>query len=154
MRSTRPLLALGLAALALLASGCVQQSPPPLPPTPAAPSPEQTGTPAPTPAAAPGFPKHPANPIFSSANLSAFDAREVEEPVVHKIGGLYHMWFEYDVEKLGLWNRIGYATSADGIHWTPFSRNPVLSVGPPGAWASPPSRSAASLGRGPTPEWR
>jgi predicted GH43/DUF377 family glycosyl hydrolase len=44
--------------------------------------------------------------------------------------GLYRLWYHsYD----GSRRRIGYAESSDGINWTKRA-NPVLDVGPPGAW--------------------
>jgi predicted GH43/DUF377 family glycosyl hydrolase len=56
-------------------------------------------------------------------------------------GGLFKMW--YSGETLTSTNlsiaqiatyQIGYATSADGIHWTKYSGNPVLTTGPKGSW--------------------
>ncbi|MDX2413858.1 MAG: T9SS type A sorting domain-containing protein [Bacteroidales bacterium] len=45
---------------------------------------------------------------------------------------IYHMWYwagtHYENES------IGYATSPDGIRWTKYTSNPVLKVGPEGAW--------------------
>ncbi len=50
---------------------------------------------------------------------------------VLKEHGLYEMWY-HAIE--GTTRRIGYATSPDGITWTKYSQNPVLSPGPAGSW--------------------
>ncbi len=43
----------------------------------------------------------------------------------------YHLWYGgHD----GTYVRIGYATSPDGITWTPYAGNPILDVGTAGSW--------------------
>ena len=45
---------------------------------------------------------------------------------------VYHMWYTGGD---GIGNeRIGHATSPDGINWTKDPNNPVLDLGPPGSW--------------------
>jgi signal transduction histidine kinase len=46
-------------------------------------------------------------------------------------GGKYHMWYTGDDVTTF---RVGYATSRDGRDWVRYPGNPVLDVGPPGAW--------------------
>jgi len=75
--------------------------------------------------------KHPNNPVLDLGSSGAWDYHGVGEPTVIKDGTLYKMWYAgYD----GWWWRIGYATSTDGINWTKYSNNPVLSEGAVGSW--------------------
>ena len=75
--------------------------------------------------------KHPNNPVLDLGSSGAWDYHGVGEPTVIKDGNLYKMWYAgYD----GWWWRIGYATSTDGINWTKYSNNPVLSEGAVGSW--------------------
>ena len=54
---------------------------------------------------------------------------DVHNPSVIKEGDTYKMWYSgYDGK-----NRVGYATSTDGINWV-RSDSPVVDVGPPGSW--------------------
>lgn len=46
----------------------------------------------------------------------------------------YRMWYQ-GRDNAGRW-RIGHATSVDGMHWYKDPANPVLDVGPHGAWDS------------------
>jgi len=46
----------------------------------------------------------------------------------------YHMWYAGFPNQIPKIFSMGYATSADGIHWTKHSANPVLKRGEPGAW--------------------
>lgn len=50
------------------------------------------------------------------------------------VEGSYEMW--YSGQSYADNVRIGLATSPDGFSWTKHSGNPVLDVGPPGAWDS------------------
>jgi hypothetical protein len=53
-------------------------------------------------------------------------------PMVIEDGGVYKMWYTgYSIYGPG---RIGYATSPDGVNWTPYASNPVLDLGSPGEW--------------------
>jgi hypothetical protein len=58
---------------------------------------------------------------------NAWDSSTVAFPfVVKDVAGQYHMW--YAGAKIGNAYEIGYASSADGIHWIKSSSNPVISL--------------------------
>jgi predicted GH43/DUF377 family glycosyl hydrolase len=72
------------------------------------------------------------NPVFTIGAASAWDSSTVNEPWVIREGGEYKLW--YIGQKFSLTagitsQSVGYATSADGLHWTRYSGNPVLSAG-------------------------
>lgn len=71
--------------------------------------------------------RHPANPILLPDPASAWEAYNVFNPSVIHHAGLFHMF--YRAQGLDWISRIGYAASADGIHWNRL-REPVL--GPTG----------------------
>ena len=83
--------------------------------------------------------KHP-NPVMNVGISSEWDNGFLEGPSVIKDGDVYKMWYcGYDAivdgnGTDGLAN-IGYATSQDGIIWTKYENNPVLSTGE-NAWDS------------------
>lgn len=68
----------------------------------------------------------------SSGYADSFDGYSVLSPEVIKKGGKFHMWYAGNGGISS--NQIGYATSDDGIHWDRVSDDPVLRVGPEGAW--------------------
>ena len=76
---------------------------------------------------------HPAAVLLAGAQNN-WDSAAVAEPSVLKTGNTYHMWYsaldDWSVENFA----VGYATSADGIHWTKALSNPVLDIGPPSDW--------------------
>ena len=88
--------------------------------------------------------KYAGNPVLTggtSAGVSSpttegaianWDQGGVARPSVIKDGSTYAMWF-YGWDASGI-ERIGYATSTDGVHWTKYSGNPVLDVGSSGSW--------------------
>lgn len=57
----------------------------------------------------------------------------VSAPSILKNGTAYAMWYTGSLPDMG---QIGLATSADGVSWTKYAGNPVLSVGSSGAWDS------------------
>ncbi len=68
-----------------------------------------------------------ANPVLTPGNPGDWDALYIESPAVVFDGTTYFMYFsgvsaDYRV-------RIGLATSSDGIHWTKYPANPVLTEG-------------------------
>ncbi len=72
--------------------------------------------------------RHPA-PVLSPGN-SGWDSKGVSAPSVLKKDGLWHMWYAgKDLSRYG----IGYATSSDGITWTKYPNNPVLTASAEGA---------------------
>jgi len=73
------------------------------------------------------------NPILTPGSAGSWDEQRVYHVAVIKDGSTYKMW--YSGQNLAAQRQIGYATSTDGIHWTKYSPNPVLSgSGTPGAW--------------------
>lgn len=76
---------------------------------------------------------YPGNPVLTDGIGDVWDGEWVSQPTVVRHGDLYHMWYTgYNGEH----TRIGYAVSADGIHWSKSSANPVLDLGPAGSWDS------------------
>jgi|GEM_PF-3345109 len=68
------------------------------------------------------------NPVLSpNTDIAAWDGKFVMHPWVVKDGTTYFMWFS---AHNGTNQRIGLATSADGITWTKSAANPV--IGPVG----------------------
>lgn len=61
------------------------------------------------------------DPVFRPT--SGWGSGGVTSPLVLKIDNQYKMWFSSS--DTGHWN-VGYATSSDGINWTPYANNPVL----------------------------
>jgi hypothetical protein len=55
------------------------------------------------------------DPVLSNASTGTFDFKDVSTPGVVLRGTTYHMWYSGN-DKFN--NRIGYATSTDGIVWT------------------------------------
>lgn len=78
-------------------------------------------------------------PVFSVGPKGAFDSAQILSPVVRFDGRIYLMWYtgiDGSVNPKGLeLERIGLATSKDGIHWTRVNGGkPVLELGPPGSY--------------------
>jgi len=61
-----------------------------------------------------------------------WDGDWLGSPSVIKDGSTYRMWYSAGNELDG--ERIGYADSPDGINWFKPSHDPLLEVGPAGAW--------------------
>jgi predicted GH43/DUF377 family glycosyl hydrolase len=76
--------------------------------------------------------KYSGNPVLSPGPAGAWDADTVCEPRVVHPGNLYFMFYTHCAGSHG----IGLATSPDGKTWTKYAGNPVLTVGPGGAWDS------------------
>ncbi len=75
--------------------------------------------------------KYAGNPVLSVGANGSWDDAAIWRPTVLKDGSTYKMWYSgYD----GATRRIGYAASTDGIHWTKYGSNPVLTPGSSGAW--------------------
>ena len=72
------------------------------------------------------------NPVMEPGSAGEWDEMEINNASVLIKDNIYHMWYSgvdfFDD------NRIGYATSLDGINWTKDSLNPVLDHGNPGSW--------------------
>jgi predicted GH43/DUF377 family glycosyl hydrolase len=70
-------------------------------------------------------------PVFDAGPSGAWDAK-ISFPAVIKDGGVYKMWYTgLDAANYG---QIGYATSPDGLAWTRYAGNPVLSFGAGSSW--------------------
>jgi predicted GH43/DUF377 family glycosyl hydrolase len=67
--------------------------------------------------------RHPANPILLPDPTSDWECVNVFNPSVIYHNGLFHM--HYRAQGLDWISRIGYAVSADGVHWNRL-RRPVL----------------------------
>ena len=85
----------------------------------------------------------PGNPVLNISAPGNWDSERVGLPCVLLNGTEYEMWFTgYDGTGYG---RIGYATSPDGINWTRYAGNPVLSEGDPGDWDEQGSAGASII---------
>jgi predicted GH43/DUF377 family glycosyl hydrolase len=73
--------------------------------------------------------KHPDNPVLNLGASGTWDDVIVSYPTVLFDGAKYQMWYTG-----GSKDRIGYATSADGIVWEKHPGNPVLDLGANGTW--------------------
>ncbi|MBN1642006.1 MAG: serine hydrolase [Anaerolineae bacterium] len=72
-------------------------------------------------------------PAFDVGADGAWDDYAVARAHVLYDGEQYKLW--YEGHSGGTW-RIGYATSTDGIEWARDPRNPIVDLGPEGAWDS------------------
>jgi len=66
--------------------------------------------------------------VLTAVEGSAWEGHEVNRPTVVKRDGIYHMWYTgqmFATERSCARSCIGYAKSADGIHWT-RREEPVL----------------------------
>ncbi|MBI4548508.1 MAG: T9SS type A sorting domain-containing protein [Ignavibacteriae bacterium] len=72
--------------------------------------------------------KHENNPVVSHGSAGEFDYYTAGEPFVLHLHGRYHMF--YTSTDASIKNKIGYAFSRNGITWTKFRGNPVLTSGP------------------------
>jgi hypothetical protein len=74
------------------------------------------------------------NPVLTKST-SGWDSAHVGKPAVILDGVTYKMWFSGTNDPTGQASRqIGYATSADGVTWTKYGSNPVLTNGGSGDW--------------------
>lgn len=63
-------------------------------------------------------------PVLEPGRQGTWDAKGVFEPTVVLANRRFHMWYS-GLDELGI-NRIGYATSVDGVSWSKSQINPVL----------------------------
>jgi beta-1,2-mannobiose phosphorylase / 1,2-beta-oligomannan phosphorylase len=65
------------------------------------------------------------NPIFTAQGEGHWDVKIRERGWILREGDLYRMWYTgYDGTREGL-KMLGYATSRDGLQWTPHPQNPI-----------------------------
>lgn len=76
--------------------------------------------------------KHPDNPVMEPGSPGEWDQEFIAPGSVIYYDGMYHMWYTGGIYTDTL--RIGHATSPDGITWSKNPNNPILDVGPEGAW--------------------
>ena len=82
-----------------------------------------------------GWKKAPGNPGLDVGSPGSWDSGGVTAPDVIYYDGLYRMWYRgtNDLHTY-MGGAFGYATSPDGLQWTPYAANPVLTVGAADAW--------------------
>jgi predicted GH43/DUF377 family glycosyl hydrolase len=81
--------------------------------------------------------KHSGNPVLDLGAPGSWDSDSISDASVIRENGEYKMWYTgqtYGATSADDVFRIGYATSPDGIHWTRYSGNPVLTTGSLGSW--------------------
>ncbi|MCK5560125.1 MAG: hypothetical protein KAJ51_06010 [Thermoplasmata archaeon] len=76
--------------------------------------------------------KYSGNPILTVGAIGGWEQPVVTNPSVVFNGTGYMMWYQ-GISGAPKW-QIGLATSPDGVTWTKYSGNPVLTVGPSGSW--------------------
>ena len=72
------------------------------------------------------------SPVLQNGPLGSWDASSVVCPDVVLDNATYRMW--YSGEDAARTERIGQASSPDGVSWTKSSSNPVLGGGVSGSW--------------------
>ncbi len=72
------------------------------------------------------FVADPKNPVFSAQGAGHWDVKIRERGWIMREGDAWHLWYTgYDGTREGI-KQLGYATSADGLHWTPHADNPLV----------------------------
>ena len=71
------------------------------------------------------FAPSPDNPVFTAEGPGHWDVKIRERGWILREDDGYHLWFTgYDGSREGI-RQLGYATSADGLHWTRSPENPL-----------------------------
>jgi len=73
--------------------------------------------------------KYSENPVLTLGPPGSWDSGNLGDPEVIKDGSVYKIWY---CGNDGMIDRIGYATSTDGINWTKYG--PVIEPGATGTW--------------------
>lgn len=71
-------------------------------------------------------------PVLGTGPVGSWDERGVGDPNVVEAGGHLYVWF-VGMDRARR-QRLGLATSRDGLHWTKLRSNPVLELGEDGAF--------------------
>lgn len=75
--------------------------------------------------------KYTQNPVMAFGGAGSWESAGVFPCTVLNEDGEYRMWYAgWD----GLHVQVGFATSPDGLTWTKYGSNPILTVGAGGAW--------------------
>jgi hypothetical protein len=75
--------------------------------------------------------RNPDNPLLVAG--SGWESSQVDWPCVIRDDAGFRMWYAGSADN-GATFAIGYATSPDGVTWTRYAGNPVLTGGGPGSW--------------------
>jgi predicted GH43/DUF377 family glycosyl hydrolase len=67
----------------------------------------------------------PSNPVFTASKGPAWDVKIRERGFILREADGYHLWYTGYNPALSDTKFLGYATSADGIHWTRYAGNPI-----------------------------
>jgi beta-1,2-mannobiose phosphorylase / 1,2-beta-oligomannan phosphorylase len=71
------------------------------------------------------FMADPKNPVFTAEGPGHWDVKIRERGWIVREADTWHLWFTgYDGTREGI-KQLGYATSGDGLHWTPHPENPL-----------------------------
>ncbi|MCZ7404801.1 MAG: hypothetical protein O8C67_07710 [Candidatus Methanoperedens sp.] len=71
--------------------------------------------------------------VLNKGSIGSWEETGIAPQTVIFNGLIYKMWYE-GYSGTTQYAQIGYATSSDGINWTKYSGNPVLSPGGNGGW--------------------
>ena len=72
------------------------------------------------------------NPVLEPGPAGSWDEMQINQASVLFKDNIYHLWYSgIDIFND---NRIGHATSPDGMNWIKDSLNPVINHGDPGNW--------------------
>ena len=66
--------------------------------------------------------KYPGNPVFYGGGIDDWDNRTNMKAIIYD-NDLYHLW--YFARDINGRQKLGYATSKDGIHWERYHGNPI-----------------------------
>jgi len=71
-------------------------------------------------------------PVIDRGASGAWDHLAVDNPFLYVENNVYYCFYEGENQRHN--EQVGLAVSRDLVHWTKFEGNPVLRVGPRGAW--------------------
>ena len=71
-------------------------------------------------------------PVLDPGPYGSWDERGVADPYVIHAGGVFYLYFLG--QDRARRQRLGVAKSTDGVHWTKLRSNPILELGPRGAF--------------------
>jgi hypothetical protein len=76
------------------------------------------------------------DPVLVKGNPGSWEENAVYQPAVYYDGNIYRMWYNgYEGTQLTDPDRVGLATSIDGINWIKDTvNNPVMNLGDPGTF--------------------